>query len=78
MCDMAVDLDAVAGESGFDVGTDFSDELASLQPFTENGTLLIEGHRLRITEKGRPYMRLVASAFDSYLTKSRSKHSVAV
>ena len=27
MCDMAVDLDAIADESGFDVATDFSDEL---------------------------------------------------
>jgi len=78
MCDMTVDLGAVSAESGFDIGTDFSQELESLQPFAENGTLVIEGHRLRITEKGRPYMRLVASAFDSYLKQSRSKHSVAV
>ena len=78
MCDMTVDLGAVSAESGFDIGTDFSQELESLQPFTENGTLVIEGNRLRITEKGRPYMRLVASAFDSYLKQSRSKHSVAV
>ena len=78
MCDMTVDLGAVSAESGFDIGTDFSQELESLQPFTENGTLVIEGHRLRITEKGRPYMRLVASAFDSYLKQGRSKHSVAV
>jgi len=78
MCDMTVDLGAVSAESGFDIGTDFSQELESLQPFTENGTLVIEGHHLRITEKGRPYLRLVASAFDSYLKQSRSKHSVAV
>ena len=78
MCDMTVDLGAVSAESGFDIGTDFSQEIESLQPFTENGTLVIEGNRLRITEKGRPYMRLVASAFDSYLKQSRSKHSVAV
>ena len=78
MCDMTVDLGAVSAESGFDIGTDFSQEIESLQPFTENGTLVIEGNRLRITEKGRPYMRLVASAFDSYLKQNRSKHSVAV
>jgi oxygen-independent coproporphyrinogen-3 oxidase len=78
MCDMAVDLDAVADESGFDIGTDFSDELNALQPFTENGSLLIEGRHIQITEKGRPYMRLVASAFDTYLTRSQSRHSAAV
>ncbi len=78
MCDMAVDLDAIADEFGFDIGTDFSDELNALQPFTENGSLLIEGHHIQITEKGRPYMRLVASAFDTYLTRSQSRHSAAV
>ena len=75
---MAVDLDAIADESGFDIGTDFSDELNALQPFTENGSLLIEGRHIQITEKGRPYMRLVASAFDTYLTRSQSRHSAAV
>ena len=78
MCDMAVDLDAVADESGFDIDTDFSDELDSLRPFQENGSVLIDGHRIRITEKGRPYMRLVASAFDTYLTRAKSRHSLAV
>jgi oxygen-independent coproporphyrinogen III oxidase len=78
MCDMAVDLAAVADESGFDVDTNFSDELESLQPFQENGSVLIEGCCIRITEKGRPFMRLVASVFDTYLTRAKSRHSVAV
>ena len=78
MCDMAVDLDAIVDESGFDVATDFSDELDALQPFQENGSVLIEGHRIQITDKGRPYLRLVASAFDTYLAQAKSRHSVAV
>jgi oxygen-independent coproporphyrinogen-3 oxidase len=78
MCDMAVDLDAIAGEFNFDIATDFSEELESLQPFRENGSVLIEGGRIRITEKGRPYMRLVASVFDTYLAGAKSRHSVAV
>jgi oxygen-independent coproporphyrinogen-3 oxidase len=78
MCDMAVDLDAIADEAGFDIATGFSDELDALQPYQENGSVLIDGHRIRITEKGRPYMRLVASVFDTYLTRAKSRHSVAV
>lgn len=78
MCDMAVDLDAIADQAGFDIATDFSDELNSLQPFRENGSVRIEGHRILITEKGRPYLRLVASVFDSYLGRAKSRHSVAV
>jgi oxygen-independent coproporphyrinogen-3 oxidase len=78
MCDMSVDLDAIADQSGFGIATDFSEELDSLQPFQENGSVLIEGKRIRITEQGRPYMRLVASAFDAYLGRAKSRHSVAV
>jgi oxygen-independent coproporphyrinogen III oxidase len=76
MCDMAVDLDAVADQTG--IAPDFSDEIDSLQPFLENGSVLIDGHRIRLTEKGRPYMRLVASVFDTYLARAKSRHSVAV
>ncbi len=78
MCDMTVDLDAIADEAGFNIASDFSDELDSLQPFEENGSVRIEGHRIQITEKGRPYMRLVASVFDTYLGRAKSRHSVAV
>ena len=78
MCDMAVDLDAITDETGFNVATDFSDELESLQPFQENGSVQIDGHRIHITEQGRPYMRLVAAAFDTYLPGAKSRHSVAV
>ncbi len=76
MCDMAVDLDAVADQTG--IAPDFSDEINSLQPFLENGSVLIDGHRIQLTEKGRPYMRLVASVFDTYLARAKSRHSVAV
>jgi oxygen-independent coproporphyrinogen-3 oxidase len=78
MCDMEVDLAAVEEAPGLAADADYTDELASLRPFEENGSVLIDGHRIRITEKGRPYMRLVASTFDSYLTRSNARHSVAV
>lgn len=78
MCDMAVDLDAAAGATGYGSATDFSSEIASLQPFRDNGSVEIDGSRIRITESGRPYMRLVASVFDTYLAQAKSRHSVAV
>lgn len=77
MCDMAVDLPAAVRAAGVDAGT-FSTALDSLKPFAESGNLVIDGAHIRITEQGRPYARLVASAFDSYLTRGRAKHSVAV
>jgi oxygen-independent coproporphyrinogen III oxidase len=78
MCDMAVDLAAVAKEPRFEIDRDFSDAFDSLRPLSENGSVLIDGHRIQITEKGRPFARLVASAFDSYLMPSGARHSPAV
>ena len=69
MCDLAVDLaDA----------RHFADEIAALDSFVDAGLVRIEGGRLRVTDKGRPYVRLVASAFDAYLSGGKARHSVAV
>jgi oxygen-independent coproporphyrinogen-3 oxidase len=78
MCDMAVDFTAVARRSGLDTEEIFFDALPSLQPLRDDGNLLIEGRRIAMTEKGRPFVRVVASAFDAYLAGSRARHSAAV
>jgi len=78
MCDMAVDLDAAKADTGVRSDTDFTDEIESLQPFEDNGSVRIDGRRIQITEQGRPYMRLVAATFDTYLAQAKSRHSVAV
>jgi oxygen-independent coproporphyrinogen-3 oxidase len=78
MCDMAVDLAAIVKGSGTDIERDFSAALTSLRPLQDDGSLQIEGHRIRITEKGRPFARIVASAFDAYLAGSQARHSPAV
>lgn len=78
MCDMAVDLAAIVKGSGIDIERDFSAALTSLRPLQDDGSLQIEGHRIRITEKGRPLARIVASAFDAYLAGSQARHSPAV
>ena len=78
MCDMAVDLDAAEASTGVSPDTDFADELESLRPFEDNGSVRIDGRRIQITQQGRPYMRLVAATFDTYLAQAKSRHSVAV
>ena len=78
MCDMTVDLAAMAQVSGTDAGGNFSEALASLEPLENDGSVRIDGQRIRITEKGRPFVRIVASAFDTYLTASKARHSPAV
>ena len=39
---------------------------------------LHEGRTLRLTEEGRPFLRLAAAAFDAYLKHNAARHSVAV
>jgi oxygen-independent coproporphyrinogen-3 oxidase len=72
MCDLAVDLDAEGGE------TDFSAELAAVDALSESGIVRRHGRHIAMTEKGRPFVRLVAAAFDAYLAKNQKRHSVAV
>lgn len=61
MCDMGVDLDQM--EAQLDV---FEPELAALQPLADDGLIVITGPHIRVTEKGRPFLRNVAAAFDTH------------
>jgi coproporphyrinogen III oxidase-like Fe-S oxidoreductase len=36
------------------------------------------GRQIVVTEKGRPFVRLVAAAFDAYLPQGQGRHSIAV
>jgi coproporphyrinogen III oxidase-like Fe-S oxidoreductase len=91
MSDLAVDLDAevrAAGRHTAQFGAiplgdkqppiDFADELPVLDKLTEIGIVQRDGRRICVTETGRPFVRLVAAAFDAYLPKDQSQHSVAV
>jgi oxygen-independent coproporphyrinogen-3 oxidase len=37
-----------------------------------------DGRRIVVTEAGKPFVRLAAAAFDSYLKAGKARHSVAV
>ena len=72
MCDLAVDLDAT------EPSADFSAELDEIDALSAFGIVRREGRLVIMTEMGRPFVRLVAAAFDAYLPKHRARHSVAV
>jgi oxygen-independent coproporphyrinogen-3 oxidase len=76
MCDFTVDLDAIAAAS--DVAIDFAAELAELEPLEAEGLVQVAGNIVSVTEAGRPFVRLVAAAFDAYLAAGRARHSLAV
>jgi oxygen-independent coproporphyrinogen-3 oxidase len=73
MCDLAFDLNRVDGGAGR-----FADALDALRPLAAEGMLTLSGGKIAVTERGRPYVRIAAAAFDAYLAAGRNKHSVAV
>jgi oxygen-independent coproporphyrinogen-3 oxidase len=73
MCDLNVDLDAFAGGTAA-----FAAELEKLAPLVDDGMVTIDGGHITVTEAGRPLIRLAASAFDSYLSQGKARHSRAV
>jgi oxygen-independent coproporphyrinogen-3 oxidase len=75
MCDFTVDLD-VAGDEAPSSG--FAAELAALAPLAAEGLVHLDGRRIAMTAKGRPFVRLAAAAFDAFLTSARIRHSAAV
>jgi oxygen-independent coproporphyrinogen-3 oxidase len=77
MCDLAVDLDEVARKHGADAGG-FGAELAGLATLRADGIVVLDGRRIALTEAGRPFVRLVAAAFDTYLQAGQARHSKAV
>lgn len=72
MCDFAVDLDSIAKDE------DFAEALAALEPLATDRLVTIDGRRIAVTEAGRPFVRLVAAAFDAYLGHGKARHSRAV
>jgi oxygen-independent coproporphyrinogen-3 oxidase len=78
MCDLMVRIDEIVEADGTAAREDFSDALMELAPLVDQGIVSIDGGRIAMTEKGRPLVRLVASAFDTYLSAGRARHSPAV
>jgi oxygen-independent coproporphyrinogen-3 oxidase len=75
MCDMRVDLRNFATA---DPAVEFYGEREALQPYAAEGLVVIEPSQVIVTAKGRPYLRLIAAAFDTYLAAGKAAHSRAV
>jgi oxygen-independent coproporphyrinogen-3 oxidase len=71
MCDFAADA------SGLSPG-EFKAAVGALKPIAAEGIAEIDGCHITVTDAGRPFVRLVAAAFDAYLANGKGRHSVAV
>ena len=77
MCDFAVDLAAVAAQQGADPDT-LMDAAPALRTMARDGLVQWSGYRLGVTPVGRPFVRGVAAAFDTYLRTGIGRYSAAV
>jgi len=73
MCDLGVDLAALGRDEA-----DFADELAGLRDMAADGLVELSGSRIRVTERGRPFVRSICARFDAYLGHGKARHSAAV
>lgn len=73
MCDFAGDLAPLGGAKAC------VREIEALRPLAELGLVHIAGDRITLSEEARPFCRLVAMAFDSYVQPDATqRHSRAV
>ncbi|TDX61501.1 oxygen-independent coproporphyrinogen-3 oxidase [Methylosinus sp. sav-2] len=77
MCDFSVDFGAVAAAHDFREDA-FDDAVPRLSTLIDEGLVALDGRRLAIAPRGRPFARLAAAAFDAYLEAKVARHSVAV
>ena len=77
MCDLEVNLDAVAAPFGKSA-SDFAGEMTALEPLAVQGLVSRSGARISVPPAARSAIRLVAAAFDSYLARSNAVHAPAV
>jgi oxygen-independent coproporphyrinogen-3 oxidase len=53
----------------------YSNAIESLESATNDGLAMTDGSIIKVTEMGKPFVRLVAQHFDAYLASSNAKHS---
>ncbi len=76
MCDLAVDLGAVAARHGADA--DFIAERRALGDLARQGVVRLSGDRVEIVEDCRMLARAVAAVFDTRLAPAEGRHAAAI
>lgn len=77
MCDFAFSFAAIRQEFG-GAAESVLDEAEYLAGCDTDGMVELNGGLFQVTAKGRPFVRSIASAFDSYFGQGAARHSLAV
>ena len=72
MCDFRIDLDEVGGIGRYD------DVARRMRPYEDAGLATLSGSTLRMTAKGRPFVRLIAALFDEARSDGETSFSRAI
>ena len=65
--DLRLDVPECNQQFGIDFNTRFEEQLAGLRPLVQDGLLHIDDQELRVTDRGRPFLRNICMPFDAYL-----------
>jgi oxygen-independent coproporphyrinogen-3 oxidase len=77
MCDFAVSIDELRRRFG-DAAAPVLAEMSCAAEGDLDGIIDFDGRTFAVTEIGRPFVRSVASTFDTYLASGAGRHSIAV
>jgi oxygen-independent coproporphyrinogen-3 oxidase len=77
MCDMAVSIRELESRFGV-LSAPVVDEIASLAARDNDGLVSRTDDGVRITERGRPFVRSICAQFDTYLAASQASYSAGV
>jgi oxygen-independent coproporphyrinogen-3 oxidase len=76
MCDLSLDFAVMSQKLGVNFTEHFSNELAALKIFADDGLIRFSTDGLKITDAGRLFIRNIAMCFDNTLAPSgERKHS---
>lgn len=70
-CDLTVDLEKIAGPHATQLRSEFDARIATILGVDAGRKVQTDGLRITVTEEGRPFLRLIVSAFDAYLDSRR-------
>lgn len=77
MCDFSVSVDELRDRFRH-IAAPVVMEMTYAAQGDEEGVVWFDGHTFTVTELGRPFVRSIASTFDTYLASGVGRHSVAV